>query len=230
MTETEGYIYIMFNDVFNYYGNNVFKIGKTTDIQQRVNAYVTSYIQPCEVKYVSETCINYSLAEAIIFQKIDKYRVVKNREFFKVDKQEAIEIIEDTIKKINDRTIIEKPRAIKENKHDCKTVKKIELIREVEREYDLDITDPEFNNKHGEISFSDGLFERCIKLFRSKKVKPMTHYELRQLYTVLIKQVYGMNSILSKQIRQRKDRNKYYYYLNPEIHKSLAYNDKFRIL
>ena len=28
----QGFIYIIYNDVFNFYGDNVFKIGKTIDI------------------------------------------------------------------------------------------------------------------------------------------------------------------------------------------------------
>jgi hypothetical protein len=38
MTDTkeikEGHIYIIFNEVFNYYGDNVFKLGKAMDIEK----------------------------------------------------------------------------------------------------------------------------------------------------------------------------------------------------
>ena len=37
---------VICNEVFSYYGENVFKIGKTRDIAQRVSGYVTSYLKP----------------------------------------------------------------------------------------------------------------------------------------------------------------------------------------
>ena len=77
-----GYIYVMYNEVFNHYGDNVFKIGKSRDVIQRMNGYITSYIKPIEFKFVSQLCFDYSKAEKEVFTKLDKYRIVKNREFF----------------------------------------------------------------------------------------------------------------------------------------------------
>ena len=109
MTDTkeikEGHIYIIFNEVFNYYGDNVFKLGKAMDIEKRLSGYTTSYIDNTEVKFLSELCSDYSLAELIIFDRLKSSRIKQNREFFRGDLQEFIKEIEDVVKKVNDKSI-----------------------------------------------------------------------------------------------------------------------------
>ena len=122
-----GFIYILYNEVFNYYGENVFKIGKTNNIEHRLKAYTTSYIKPCEIKFLSSKCINYDLAESFIFELLNKYRIVNNREFFKIDKADAINIIEEVIYKINNGI----PFISKKQKND-KTEKPIKKIKNIE--------------------------------------------------------------------------------------------------
>ena len=67
MKFVNGYIYILWNDMYKFYGDNVFKIGRTTDIQKRINFYTTAYIKPSEIKYISIKCDNCVLAEMLIF-------------------------------------------------------------------------------------------------------------------------------------------------------------------
>ena len=123
-----GYIYILYNEVYTYYGENVFKIGKSNNIEQRLTGYTTSYIKPCEIKYLSTKCINYSLAESFIFELLNKYRIVHNREFFKVDKTEAVNIIEEVIHKINNGIpIISKKQKESKPEKPIKKMKNIEV-------------------------------------------------------------------------------------------------------
>ena len=42
--------------MFNYYGDDVYKIGKAKDIGKRMYGYTTSYIKPVEIKYASIKC------------------------------------------------------------------------------------------------------------------------------------------------------------------------------
>ena len=63
----EGYIYIMYNEMFNYYGDDVYKIGKAKDIGKRMHGYTTSYIKPVEIKYASIKCSDCSLIEFLTF-------------------------------------------------------------------------------------------------------------------------------------------------------------------
>ncbi len=75
----EGYIYIMYDEMFNYYGDDVYKIGKAKDIGKRMNGYITSYIKPVEVKYASITCSDCGLVEFFTFKKLIQYRTTRNR-------------------------------------------------------------------------------------------------------------------------------------------------------
>jgi hypothetical protein len=80
-----GYIYCLYNPMFNYYGNNVYKLGQTANIKTRLNSYVTSYIDKPEYLLVSKLLINKKLAEDLLFVELDNYRICSNREFFKCD-------------------------------------------------------------------------------------------------------------------------------------------------
>ena len=97
----EGYIYVIFNDMFNYHGEDIYKIGKTNDINKRLNGYITTYINKTELIYLSDKVKDYHLCEKLLFQNINENRVVQNREFFKIDKLEATTIIKKVVEEIN---------------------------------------------------------------------------------------------------------------------------------
>ena len=64
MSQNEsGYIYILYNEMYKYYGDNVFKVGKSKDVIQRMSGYTTSYIKAVEIKFISGSCLDYSIAE-----------------------------------------------------------------------------------------------------------------------------------------------------------------------
>ena len=66
-TTTDGYVYVLFNIMFNYHGETVFKFGKTKNITQRLQGYTTSFLYPPEIKILSPKCINYNLAKKCDF-------------------------------------------------------------------------------------------------------------------------------------------------------------------
>ena len=105
-TKTLGYIYIIFNNSYLHYGNNIFKIGKSICVKNRINNYTTCYVDPVEIKYTSEICIDYSLAEKNIFIKLQQYRVINNREFFNIDLHIAIETINKIVTEINSGVLV----------------------------------------------------------------------------------------------------------------------------
>jgi hypothetical protein len=80
--DTIGYIYILYNDMYQQYGQEIYKIGKSKNIDKRIKSYTTSYINPVEIIYRSKRCVDYTLAECLIFQKLISYRIKSNREFF----------------------------------------------------------------------------------------------------------------------------------------------------
>ncbi len=54
-------------------------------------------------------CINYTLAESIIHQKLRKYhfKCMRSREFFQIDLNETIKIIESVVTSINNPIVID---------------------------------------------------------------------------------------------------------------------------
>ena len=93
-----GYIYCMHNEMFNFYGENVFKLGNTGDTQKRLANYTTSFIEPCKFIKFSPIYYDKKFAEKILFHYLKDYRIKTNREFFKAD----INIIDEAFNKVND--------------------------------------------------------------------------------------------------------------------------------
>lgn len=79
--------------MFDFYGKNVYKLGCTQNMKNRLGNYCTSSIDPYEIKYKSPVLKNKQLAEKILFAKLSNYRLTKIREFFKC----GLEIIKQEI-------------------------------------------------------------------------------------------------------------------------------------
>ena len=128
---TAGFIYIIFNEMYLFYGENYKKIGKTKCIDKRMCGYTTSYIKPLEILYSSELCKNCTLAEKVIFQKLKDYRVVNNREFFNIKLEIAVDIIKLVVIDINNDIIVKYTEdEIKNSKLELKNVnKKYEILK-----------------------------------------------------------------------------------------------------
>ena len=103
---TTGFIYVLYNEMYDHHGENVYRVGKSQDVQKRMQAYTTSYIKPMELKYISIKCDNYSLVEKMVSQRLANYRMVSNREFFQTDINRIVEVIEATINDINSGVLI----------------------------------------------------------------------------------------------------------------------------
>jgi len=56
--------------MYGFYGEDVFKVGKTIDIQKRSSQYSNSYVSPVVIRVLSAECHNYSLAESYVFYKL----------------------------------------------------------------------------------------------------------------------------------------------------------------
>lgn len=92
-----GYIYVLYNEVFAYYGENVYKIGKAREPESRLRSYTTAYLHPSRFLYVSKKFNNCDTAESIIFDELKLFRIEKNREFFGCD----LKTIKNTIKHVH---------------------------------------------------------------------------------------------------------------------------------
>jgi hypothetical protein len=106
-----GYIYILYNEVFTHYKTTVdepntitVKIGKTNDIQKRLNGYTTAYLKPSEIKHLSQQVKQYTLAEKMIHNRLVQYRMKRNREFFQMSLDIAISTIDEVVDLVNGLT------------------------------------------------------------------------------------------------------------------------------
>jgi len=96
----KGYLYILFNPIFKKYGDNVYKLGRTVNLSNRLKSYTTSFIEPSNFIYTSK-CFHSSIkAERILFFVLRNYRIRDKREFFNLD----LNTIIVTIKQIEDCT------------------------------------------------------------------------------------------------------------------------------
>lgn len=98
METKKGYLYCLHNEMFNFYGKNVYKLGETADIEKMLPAYLTPYFTPPTIKYSSNQLDNSQLAEKILFYELKEHRMANNREFFKCE----LSKIKSTIDKISD--------------------------------------------------------------------------------------------------------------------------------
>ena len=71
----------------------------------RISGYTTSYLKPVEIKFLSESCTDYGLAEKLVFIKLNEVRLADNREFFQMNISEIIKCIEEVVLAINDNSI-----------------------------------------------------------------------------------------------------------------------------
>lgn len=92
-----GHLYCLFNKMYLTYGENVYKLGHSSNPSKRITDYLTSYIDEPEYKYVSIRRFENSMkAERILFFLLRRNRIRKNREFFNA----SVDDIIDTIKRV----------------------------------------------------------------------------------------------------------------------------------
>lgn len=88
------------NKCYNYYGSNVYKLGLAKNIAKRMDGYITSYIDPVKIIFTIPVNNRFE-AEKILFNKLQKYRIDSNREFFKCKKKIIITTMNEVADIIN---------------------------------------------------------------------------------------------------------------------------------
>jgi hypothetical protein len=97
MSSTTGFIYCIHNDVYNTYGTNVYKLGRTINLNARKSTYNTGFIKNSKYLIVSREFHNCIKAERILFFILRKYRIKEKKEFFNA----SIDLIKSTFDRIN---------------------------------------------------------------------------------------------------------------------------------
>jgi hypothetical protein len=95
-----GYLYILYNSIFKQYGDDVYKLGRTNNLNNRLKNYTTSFIEPSSYLYTSRVFHSSIKAERILFFILRKDRIREKREFFHIQLDQAI----STIKQIESCT------------------------------------------------------------------------------------------------------------------------------
>ncbi len=89
----KGYLYVLFNDVYKMYGEHVYKLGRTINEINRMRSYTTPFKDKSKYLYVSEQFDNCVHAERVLFWLLRHRRIKKEREFFDITLDGAINII-----------------------------------------------------------------------------------------------------------------------------------------
>ncbi|AYV82086.1 MAG: hypothetical protein Homavirus6_7 [Homavirus sp.] len=97
----KGILYCLYNKFYDFVGENVYKLGYTKNLKKRLSSYTTCYLENMVVKASTTILQNAFFAETILFHILDKYRIKKNREFFKCPLDEIKKVfsqVEDMFK------------------------------------------------------------------------------------------------------------------------------------
>jgi hypothetical protein len=101
-----GYLYCLYNDAFERFKKNpsdeVYKLGRTCNVANRLASYSTYYIKPSKMLYVSSKFKDAIKAERVLFYILRNYRVTNKREFFKCD----LDTVKETFDRMSDFTDI----------------------------------------------------------------------------------------------------------------------------
>ena len=108
-----GYLYCMTSLFLSHNNKNIYKIGVTKDLEQRLKAYHTSHINASFVCTVpnhpqntpTQPILYADFREQVVHLKLQKYRVSESHEFFEVDLS-IIKAVFDEVEKMDDRDLI----------------------------------------------------------------------------------------------------------------------------
>lgn len=103
--DCDGYLYCIYNSIYQIYSREIYKLGNTIDLIDRIKKYNNKYFD--EVKIMLSVKVPYKfMFETLLFLKLKNFRIKKNREFFTnydlIKKEfEFIKIISEKYKAIN---------------------------------------------------------------------------------------------------------------------------------
>lgn len=99
-----GYLYILYNDIYKSYGPNVYKVGRSVNLKNRMNSYTTPFLDKSKYLYTSRKFEDSVKAERVLFYIIRSYRIKDQREFFNLPLDSIIKSI-NRLENLKDHTI-----------------------------------------------------------------------------------------------------------------------------
>lgn len=136
----DGYIYCLSN---NMYGDSVYKLGRTKNINKRLNAYTTSYIEPVILEKLIKV-IDDDRAEHILFDILREYRIKQNREFFKNEDKnlifDAMETAADIVNNNKPYECTPRSKFLTEEQEQKQQEIKLKILNELKIQFDNEMT------------------------------------------------------------------------------------------
>lgn len=161
---TMGYVYVMHTEMFDYINNNIYKLGRCINIETRLQQYSTSYFTDPAIKYLSKQVNNYVLAEKILFLLLDKYRLRKDREFFKCELDTIINTIK-YIEELFEKNIAQKEYNMLINNYNDNLIEK---LKQIEKFQFLEEKHENLDNVLNAIVNSKKDFDQKFKVYTKK--------------------------------------------------------------
>jgi hypothetical protein len=169
-TKNTGYLYCLTNPMYAFYGNDVYKLGRSGDVSKRLNQYSTSYVDPPTIKYKSKKLRNCIIAEKLLFQYLDDFRMRNNREFFKLEFQ----TVKDTIIRVQNEIIDNEDKLFEVNKNLLSTQKEIMIINTFVKKIKKIYEEPSMNEM-----LIDYNFYHCRKCDKNFTRKDTLEYHIK---------------------------------------------------
>ena len=91
-----GFLYCLHNEIFKFYGDNLYKCGNSIDTDKRLCQYTTSYPMPSTILLTSNSFFDKSFAETLLFFHLKDFKFKPKREFINSD----LKIIQDAFDKV----------------------------------------------------------------------------------------------------------------------------------
>ena len=82
MNDYSGYIYCIYNSLYDIYDEKYYKVGNTINLDTRFVDYDAIYFEPIQIKLTQKVPYKY-MFEMLLFKKLKNNRVRRSREFFK---------------------------------------------------------------------------------------------------------------------------------------------------
>lgn len=92
----QGYLYCFHTEILKYYGDNVYKLGRTKNLTLRQTQYDILCINKGKMLANSQLIKNYIIGESLLFLLLNEYRLHPKRELFKCE----LKVVNDAFKKV----------------------------------------------------------------------------------------------------------------------------------
>ena len=93
-----GQIFILSNDVYNQYGSNVYMIGCSSNVSDKIAELSTAFMKPLEIKFLSKKSFNIEQILTKVFNELKYNRLSPDKTFFMLPNIEMVyQMINDFI-------------------------------------------------------------------------------------------------------------------------------------